>query len=404
MATTDTSDSSDGALSFTQGSRPCSFDFQPLEAGALHFSLDAAIKCKEDAEQRLIEKSEEVEALKARVQELTELTTQQAATNAQLAESKDTQQEEASQMRNLNAQLKEQVQQQASAAAAMKVMLATVCKESSEASKEVERLNATMARFKAEGICAAQLEAPKVTLRDENAEQSKIAQQREQLQQANTRIQRQRMQLKELHGQMRVMKQIVQQDAQEWPVKLTTPPVSRSRLHGESVWSSRPAVDAVYSSSEGEKFTSPIHTGTSELDRWEAPPSAAPPSFSISSTPLLTQRPPSLPAGGSCTSSSMEESDLLASLHAALKSRLAAEQRMEEMSKEVTALKVSNHQLMRTFNRDWKRKAIQLQGSEAALQEEVAELRGQIAQLQEQASASAATRSCKVTRAGKNRW
>jgi hypothetical protein len=58
------------------------------------------------------------------------------------------------------------------------------------------------------------------------------------------------------------------------------------------------------------------------------------------------------------------------------------------MSREVLALRVSNHKLMRVFNRDWKRKAMQLEESKAGLQQEVSEQRKQVKKLQIQALAS----------------
>jgi len=147
--------------------------------------------------------------------------------------------------------------------------------------------------------------------------------------------------------------------------------------------------------------------------------STQPLSKGVSTDPL--PRFPPHPAGASISTTAPDNSpaacddalsvqplaqrDLIASLSAALQSRQAAEQRIGEMSKEVAALKASNHQLMRCFNRDWKRKAMQLEESKAALHEEVSELRERIAQLQRQASAcdAAANRTCKVTRPGMNR-
>jgi hypothetical protein len=151
-----------------------------------------------------------------------------------------------------------------------------------------------------------------------------------------------------------------------------------------------------------QRTNSHTHTHTHTHLTHSTPSPSTPTGASISTND--TSSASSGPAS-SCSSQPLEESDLRASLDAALRDRWAAEQRIEEMSNEVLALRVSNHKLMRVFNRDWKRKAMQLEESEAGLQEEVSKLKQQIKQLQEQALASDATteKASKVTRHAKNR-
>jgi hypothetical protein len=108
-------------------------------------------------------------------------------------------------------------------------------------------------------------------------------------------------------------------------------------------------------------------------------------------------------AGTDCIATScslqLEECNIQTALGAAIRGRQAAEQQLAVMSKEVTALKVSNHDLLRSFNRDWRSKALVLAESERLLNAKNSELQEQIDQLQAQAAATKASKGGKLSKA-----
>jgi len=278
MTTTDKlASSSDAASSFTHESRPCSSRFQPLEAGALLCSLNAAVKGKEEAEQQLSEMSKENMALQGCIQELTQAAALQAATSAELAGSNAALEEEAANLRRRVTQLNEvlqqqgtQAHQQASAAVALKAMFASVCKESSEASKEVERLGAEVHRLlKAQGaragppmVPAALLVERAASLEGEISElRGQVTQLQGQASASDAAAERAREELSVACSALQALAE--QQRSEESAVRMTA---GGSRLHGESQCSTRPVRVA-------------NNIAISSPSSGEQPPSSSPPTL-----------------------------------------------------------------------------------------------------------------------------